>query len=184
MSRGGSWVALVWTFASLACARVTTHPVYVHTWSLATDTPSDCTGVTDQDQAEGLWPMAFWIAGEPGVLHAGDEVWMFEIRDRTAWYRTGWSGAALAKRRYEPIGERRGFEVTLTCGDDTYEFEELECPSERGLIVYVDSQTLGSLGSAHAPCQLRVELRTDEQRWVHVQDGVLVRPDVRGIARH
>lgn len=181
MSRG-SWGALACAWSTLACASVTTNPIEVDTRTVAMAAPSDCPRAPKRD--ERLNPLEFWVANQPVMLHAGDEVWMFEIRDRTAWYRTGWSGAARAKRRYTSFGERRGFEVTLTCGDDTYTFEELECPTDDGLIVYVAGQTLGSLGSVDAACQLRVELAADGQRWVHVEDGVLVRPNVRPFAVH
>jgi hypothetical protein len=176
MSRCAGLV-IVWVWAPLACAHERTHPVDVDTQTLPADVPVDCTTAVEREALR--WPMVFWAAGERIFVYAGDEIWRVEIRDRTAWYQPRWVGARAAERHYSPFGERRGFEVSLTCDGTTRTLDGQECETDEGVVVYLASQGLGALGSVDSPCELRVELRDEEQRWVHVEDGVLVRPGLR-----
>lgn len=139
-----------------------------------------------------LSPRTFWVHDQRVRVYPGDETWRITVLDASEWSRPGWRGAAAAERRYLPFEARRGFRVTLSCGARVHALQTHECPlpepaneiyaGRTGRILHVDATDLGSLGSADEPCQLRVELRDEGQRWEAIVEGVVIRPSLRDTA--
>lgn len=145
------------------CSARTPHLVHIQAEFYPTPSVETCAAAEQLGNVEHAWTLHSEYGAHSFALHPVDELWFVSVSDTSE----------------TSFDDRHGFAAWIECGRQTFALEVLECDTMQSRALFIPADQLPQAGTPARPCQLRVELRHGEDRWVGYEDGVVLRRGLR-----